>query len=464
MCTNFHERHIDVSVRGIPLTKEISLAIRKLATVGAIGIATALALSACSGSAGTGDAGAPSDGKIPEVDGSGQKITVWVMQNDYTEETLAAINEEFTAQTGAEVTVQSQTWDGITTKLTTALATDTPPDVVDVGNTQIASYAATGGLLDLTPYEEDLAQGQTWLDGLVDPATIDGSLYGVPGFAGARAVIYNKKVWADAGVTEAPTTYDELTAALDKVKAANAQTADFSAFYLPGQYFYAGLQFVWDAGGDIASEKDGEWTSGFGTDEAIEGLEAFQTFQNEYSTAASATLDTFEPNQSQLFADGKTSAILNTNTGAILKINPELEPDLGTFPFPGISGEAQPVMLGGSDWAIPAKTKNSDLALNWVKIAAGPDIQKDYVFGVDGWIPNSVEGIEFAQESLDEVKSSFFTAALNSKATPANANWTTIESNKAINTLFSSIASGSKSAEEAAKDFDADADKTLNIE
>ena len=101
MCTNFHERHIDVSVRGIPPTKESSLAIRKLATVGAIGIATALALSACSGSAGTGDAGAPSDGKIPEVDGSGQKITVWVMQNDYTEETLAAINEEFTAQTGA---------------------------------------------------------------------------------------------------------------------------------------------------------------------------------------------------------------------------------------------------------------------------------------------------------------------------------------------------------------------------
>lgn len=439
------------------------MAIKKLALVGAMGIVTALALTSCSGSAGSGNAGAPSDGKVPEVDGSGEKITVWVMQNDYTPETLDAINAKFTELTGAEVSVQSQTWDGITTKITTALATDTPPDVLDVGNTQIASYAANGGLLDLTPYQDDLAQGQTWLDGLVDPATVDGTLYGVPGFAGARAVIYNKKMWADAGVTAAPTTYDELTAALDKVKAANAQTADFSAFYLPGQYFYAGMQFVWDAGGDIATDEDGEWTSGFSSDEAIEGLEAFKEFQNEYSTAASATLDTFEPNQSQLFADGKTSAILNTNTGAILKINPELEPDLGTFPFPGISGEAQPVMLGGSDWAIPAKSPKSDLALNWVKIAASPEIQQEYVVGVDKWIPNSVEGIEFAQESLDEVRSSFFTAALTSKATPANANWTTIESNKAINNLFSAIASGAKSVEEAAKDFDADADKTLNI-
>lgn len=437
------------------------MAIRKMTAIGAMGIATALALSACSGSSG-GNAAAPSDGKVPEVDGAGEKITVWVMQNDYSAETLDAINAKFTELTGAEVSVQSQTWDGITTKITTALATDTPPDVLDVGNTQIASYAANGGLLDLTPYQDDIAQGQTWLDGLVDPATVDGSLYGVPGFAGARAVIYNKKMWADAGVTEAPKTYEELTAALDKVKAANAQTPDFSAFYIPGQYFYAGMQFVWDAGGDIAAQKDGEWASGFSSDEAQEGLEAFQTFQNTYSTSASATLDVFEPNQSQLFADGKTSAILNTNTAAILKINPALEADLGTFPFPGISGDLQPVMLGGSDWAVPAKSQHADLALNWVKIAASPEIQRDYVVGVDKWIPNSVEGIEFAQESLDELRSSFFTAALTSKATPANANWTTIESNKDINSLFSAVASGSKSIEDAAADYDAAADKTLN--
>lgn len=438
------------------------MAIKKLATFGAIGIVSALALSACSGSAGAGNAGAPSDGKVPEVDGSGETLTVWVMDGDYTPDTLDEINKRFTEETGAEVNLQKQTWDGITTKVTTALATDTPPDVIDMGNTQIASYAANGGLLDLTAYKDDLAQGQTWLDGLVDPATIDGSLYGVPGFAGARAVIYNKKMWAEAGVTEVPTTYDELTAALDKVAAANAQTPDFSPFYLPGQYFYAGMQFVWDAGGDIATDKDGEWTSGFGSDEALEGLEAFKEFQNTYSTAASATLDTFEPNQGQIFADGKTSAILNTNTGAILKINPDLEPDLGSFPFPGLSGEAQPVMLGGSDWAIPVKSQNSDLALNWVKIAASPEVQNDFVFGVDGWIPNSTEGIEFAQETLDDVKVSFFTAALRSKATPANANWTTIESNKDINNLFSSIASGSKSVDEAATAFDDAADKTLN--
>ncbi|MGF9660228.1 hypothetical protein AAIH18_22620, partial [Pantoea agglomerans] len=77
------------------------MAIKKLATFGAIGIVSALALSACSGSAGAGNAGAPSDGKVPEVDGSGETLTVWVMDGDYTPDTLDEINKRFTEETGA---------------------------------------------------------------------------------------------------------------------------------------------------------------------------------------------------------------------------------------------------------------------------------------------------------------------------------------------------------------------------
>jgi N,N'-diacetylchitobiose transport system substrate-binding protein len=407
---------------------------KKMAALGALGIASVLVLSACSASGSSTDS----------TDAAGGSLTVWAMDGDYTPETLEAINKQFEKETGATVDLQTQTWDGITTKISTALATNTPPDVLDVGNTQVASYAANGGLLDLTDKKSDLEQGQT-------------------GFAGARAVIYNKKMWADAGVTTTPTSYEELTAALDKVKAANADNPDFSAFYLPGQYWYAGLQFVWDAGGDIAEQDGDTWSSGFDSKAAITGLDAFKEFQNAYSSASSQSLNTLDPNQNQIFADGKTSAILNTNVSGILTANPEMtEDDLGTFPMPGLSGEAQPVMLGGSNWAIPAKSQNSDLALKWVTIATSPEVQSDYVYGVDGWIPNSSEGIEAAQSTLSEVKKGFFTAALNSKATPPNPNWTTIESNKDVENLFSGIASGSQSVEDAAKSFDEAADKTLN--
>jgi N,N'-diacetylchitobiose transport system substrate-binding protein len=436
---------------------------KKFAAAAAVALTLALGMSACS-SAGTAGSGGGGTKDVASVKGDGKTLTVWAMTGDYSDKTIAAINKEFTAKTGAKVRVQIQQWDGITTKVSTALATNTPPDVLDLGNTQVASYAANGALLDLTPYKKDLAQGQTWLDGLSDPATVDGSLYGVPGFAGARAVIYNKQMWADAGITSAPTTYEELTADLDKVKAKNT-ASDFSTFYMPGQYWYAGMQFVWDAGGQIASEKDGKWSAGFGDAKAQQGLQDFKDFATAYSTKASATLNTDSPDMNQIFADGKASAILSTSgaLGLIEKANPKMTADqLGSFPFPGKSGKTQPVMLGGSDWGIAAKSKNTDLALQWTKIAAGPDVQSKYVYGDNGWIPNSTDGIKAADSTLSDINKGFFTAALNSKATPANARWADLEGDQSINDLFSSIVSGSKTPEEAAATFDKAADSTLN--
>lgn len=436
----------------------------KIATVGALGLAAVLALSACS-SSGTASAGSGGVKSVPDVKGSGKTLKVWVMTGDYTDQTIAAINKEFTKKTGAKVDVQIQQWDGITTKISTALATSTPPDVLDLGNTQVASYAANGALLDLTPYKKDLAQGQTWLTGLSDPATVDKKLYGLPGFAGARAVIYNKTMWNKAGITSAPTTYDELTADLDKVAAANSSTSDFSPFYLPGQYWYAGMQFVWDAGGSIATSKNGTWTTGLGSKKSQKGLAAFKEFQNEYSSKASQTLDTDTPDQDQIFADGKTSAILHTNGAIALiqKANPALtDSDLGSFPMPGKSGKTQPVMLGGSDWGIAAKSKNPDLALEWSKIAASPSIQSKWVYQNDGWIPNSTEGIKAADSTLSDLNKGFFNAALNSRATPASGNWAALEGNRSINDLFGAVASGSKTPKAAASTFDSSADTQLN--
>jgi N,N'-diacetylchitobiose transport system substrate-binding protein len=428
--------------------------------VGALGIATALALSACA-AGGAGSTGPT----IGTTSGKGKTITVWAMNGDLTNNTLDAINTQFTKETGAKVKVQLQQWANITTKVTTALATSTPPDVVDLGNTQVPGYAANGGLLDLTAYKSQLEQGQTWLGGLVDPATINGKLYAVPSFAGTRAVIYNKKMWADAGITSAPTTYSELTADLDKVKAANT-ASDFSPFYLPGQYWYNGVQWVWDAGGNIATQNGKTWTAGFSSAAAQKGLNNFKTFQNKYSTVASRTLNTITPDQDQLFADGKAGAVLGNGweIGTIQKDNPALvNADLGSFPFPGISGKNQPVLLAGSDWGIATKSTNKNLALVWAKIAASPKIQNTYVFGKEGWIPNSTQGIAAAQKSgLPVLQKGFFAAALSSKSTPAAANWSTIEGDNSITQFFSSIASGSSSVSDAAKSFDSHVESTLN--
>jgi N,N'-diacetylchitobiose transport system substrate-binding protein len=429
----------------------------RIAAFGAIGISAALALSACSGSGGSSSSSSGGD--------KGKTLTVWVMQDDLSTKTIDAINKKFTAETGAKVKIQTQQWADITTKLTTALASSNAPDVIDVGNTQVPTFAATGGLKDLTSSKKTLEAGQSWLSGLEDPATIDGKLYGVPSFAGARAVIYNKKTWADAGITTVPTTYEELTADLDKIKAKNT-ASDFSPFYLPGQFWYAGMQFVWDAGGEIATQKGGKWSGGFSTPEAQQGLADYKEFQNAYSSQASRTLNTDQPDENTIFASGKAAAELGTSAyiPKILADNPQLTADdIGTFAFPGKSGKNQPAMLGGSVWSVAQKSANADLAVKWVTIAASPEIQNDYVFKVDGWIPNSNEGIKSAEAGdLPASQKGFFDAALISKATPAAANWATVEGDNSITQFFQQIATGSDSVSAAAKSFDAHIASVLN--
>jgi N,N'-diacetylchitobiose transport system substrate-binding protein len=436
----------------------------RFAAFGALALAGALALTGCSAGG-----NAASDGGTKSIgtpDGKGKTITVWMMNGDLSDKVLKAAEQQFTKATGAKVKLQTQQWDGITTKLTTALAQTDAPDVVDLGNTQVPVYAATGGLTDLTPYQEELRDGQTWLDGLAGPATVDGKLYGAPLFAGNRAVIYDKQVWAEAGVAGVPKTYDELTADLDKVKAANPRS-DFSAFYMPGQYWYGGLQWVWDAGGQIATEKGGKWTGTLDSSDAVAGLTKWKDFQNAYSATSTQDINTDKPSQSDVFAQGNTSAFLGSawEIGSITTAKPALKDRIGTFPMPSsTSGKTQPVFLGGSDLGIPAKAQNPELALYYLKILTSKEFQKDQVFGVDGWEPNSTELLSAVSGDVDELHKPYFEAASTSRPTPATPGWATIEGDASFQTMFADIATGRKDPKAAAEDFSKHLTSALNAE
>jgi N,N'-diacetylchitobiose transport system substrate-binding protein len=420
---------------------------RSLAAV--VGTLT-LALTACGTS--PGPAAAPGGGQL----------TVWLMNGDLSDQATAAVNTAFEKATGAKVTVQIQEWDNINTKISTALAQDNTPDVIEIGNTDVSLFAANGALTDLSGHRDELAAGQTWLPGLAGPATVDGKIYAAPLFAGNRAVIYDKQLWGDAGVTAPPTTFTELTADLDKIKAKHPEPG-FSAFHFPGQYWYGALQFVWDAGGELATESGGKWAGALESPAAQRGLQAWKDFQAAYSTPASRNVDTKAPDQAAMFASGGAGAILDTSVNTVLKNKPELKDRLGTFPFPSATaGKNQPVFLGGSDLGIAAKSKNQDLALAYLKAAASPAVQRDAIVGIDGWTPVSPQIIDQVTPTLPPVRAAFYAAAKSSGSTPATAGWATIESDKSVNTFFADIATGRKSVADAARDFDAHLTQALN--
>ena len=90
------------------------------------------------------------------------------------------------------------------------------PDVVLLGSTYYASYAAEGVLWDMTEaYDNSELKERITDQSVIDGLKIDGSLYGISPARGNGCITYVKKAWLDNCGLEVPTTYDEYLAMLE---------------------------------------------------------------------------------------------------------------------------------------------------------------------------------------------------------------------------------------------------------
>ncbi|MBW8705740.1 putative arabinose-binding protein [Streptomyces sp. MBT84] len=223
-------------------------------------LVAAAGLSACS-SSGSDDGGSGGGGRTT--------IDVWLMRDSVS----AAFQKEFvkgfeTAHPDIKVRVQIQEWDGIGEKVTAALASNDAPDVIETGNTQVAQFAQSGGLLDLSDKVSDLG-GSSWLKGLSEPGSYQDKQYGIPYYAANRVVIYRKDLFQKAGVDASKIkTRDQWISATQKLNKGSQQ-----GIYLPGQNWYTLSGFIWDEGGDLAIQSGGSWKGALDTPEALHAME-----------------------------------------------------------------------------------------------------------------------------------------------------------------------------------------------
>jgi N,N'-diacetylchitobiose transport system substrate-binding protein len=432
---------------------------RTVVSATALTAALTLAVTACSSS------GSGSDKTGLSTDGKGKTITVWLQSDAQTgwPAVVTQATDRFEKATGATVKIQWQQWSNYTTKLDSTFAGSTGiPDVVELGNTQTASYIQAGAFTDLSKDKNQFDNSSTWLKGLEESGTSpDGQLQAVPYYAGSRVVIYRKDLWQAAGVTTVPTTLDELNADLDKVKAANSSDPNFSAFYMPGKYWYAAMSLVYGQGGEIAKQNGGKWVGTLESAEAQKGLAEWQTLATKYSVGG-ATLD--ESTQDTVMAKGHVAAIAGNGweVGAVTDPktgNPKLAPDLSTFPFPGTSaGSYTPSFLGGSDLAVPAKAQNAGLGATWIKYFTDTASQTALAKFA---IPNTTSLLS-VYEKQSQANQSTGEAAKNTWFVPNTPNWANVESGNILQNMLESIATGKASIAAATKTADGQIDKTLN--
>jgi N,N'-diacetylchitobiose transport system substrate-binding protein len=404
-------------------------------------------------------------------------LTVWAMPGSFTDANAAALNTSFEeAHPGCVVNYQIQQWDGIVNKLTTALASNNPPDVMEIGNTQAITFEAAGALADLTSSRAALGggtsnvssdPGQLWLASLNDASVYNGKLFAVPFYAGDRILVYRKDLFKKSNIDITTiTSKDKLIAAAKKLKADNASVTDFSGLYLPGQNWYALMQMIWDNGGQIATQgADGKWAASLSSPASQKGIQDYIDYYKAGSTGPKDN-DEANPPEWTLFNQGKVGMMIANGweMGLVVAKGGVVTDaaQVGAAKIPSVNdGKTVPVFLGGSVIGIAKNSKNQAAAIDWVAQLSAPAGQNLMVG--EGWIPSLKQYAANIPDTPANVtlKIQAAEAAAGSGFTPNATGWAAVEANNPIKAMLTAILTGA-TVDAAAKAADVKINAVIN--
>ncbi|MGV8967978.1 MAG: sugar ABC transporter substrate-binding protein [Cellulomonas sp.] len=414
-----------------------------------MGGAMVLALAACSG--GSSDA-APAAGATDAASQSweGETLTVWIMEgtNPNAEGFFDKISADFTKETGATLDVQFQPWAGAHDKFVTAIAGGTGPDVAEVGTTWTAEFAGTGALTDLTDRVAEAGLKEDLVEGLVEAGTLDGKLYGMPWYAGVRSIVYNKALFEAAGITTMPTSWDELLAAVEALKAADPATIPFP---IAGDSQYGAMPFIWGADGDIATLEGDTWTSEIDSAKSIEGLKFYTGLALDHGSSTAAANTWNEAALLQGFIGGNVGMMVSGNwtMGRIAADAPDMAENIGAFPIPARDGGVAGSFLGGSHLSIFSESPNQDLAWEFVNMMTTGEAAA--AWGEEaGFFPGQVSALEASVKSDDPLVAPFAQQMLEAgRSVPVTPLYGQVQGAKIVEAMLQSILTGRLSVEEA---------------
>ncbi len=268
-----------------------------------------------------------------------------------------------------KVVFQQKTFEVMNNTGAQLLNSNSAPDLTEYNKGNgTAGLASKGGLLtDLTPYSNryhwnlpsSIALYGQYTNGLMG----SGKLYGVPTYGEYVSVFYNKDIFAKNGIA-IPTTMDAMEAAMAKLKAAGVVPMEMAG----GDY-----QTVHNVYALAVSKANQTWINSF---QLFKGKAIDATTDANIKWAADTLVKWnkagyFEPNASGVKADdavaefqaGKAAMMIG---GSWLDTGMETKATFayGKFLVPG----SLTVGSGGNLFVIPSKSKNKDLAAEFINL------------------------------------------------------------------------------------------------
>lgn len=252
------------------------------------------------------------------------------------------------------------------TKLQVSMAGGSPPDVFYVDSFKFYDLQQAGAL---EPLGDRIEGADDFYPNLAAAFTADGTLYCAPKDFSTLALIYNKKMFADAGVAEptADWTWDDLRSAAEALT--DAEQGVYGISWNPDLARW--LAFLYQAGGGITSADMSTMT--LNTEAAKTAMDFYVNMVKDGFAAQAADLDSGWPGEA--FGRGRAAMVVEGNW--IVPFLSDQYPDIefGVAELPaGPGGKA--TLTFTVCYAVAANGQHKDAAVRLVNYLAGPEGMK----------------------------------------------------------------------------------------
>lgn len=238
-------------------------------------------------------------------------------------------------------------------KLQVAFAAGTgAPDIAMVEFSQLPQYALTGDLIALN----DLGGSEViddFSDSVANQVKINGNIYGIPLDSAPMALGYRSDLYAEAGISDLPDTWDQFADIAGTFHDAYPDSWVVNSPISDGTF----LQMLWAAGTTPIQIDGTTITIDFTSDEVNDVL---SYWVNLAQADLVGTLPAWSPDWNQAFAQGNLGGWLMAAWGPVI-IGPAAAETSGNWRvsrMPSKDGERSTGEWGGSSYAVTAQSEH----------------------------------------------------------------------------------------------------------
>jgi multiple sugar transport system substrate-binding protein len=356
-------------------------------------VTTASVLAACGGGAASGP------GSLTVFLGSQPNFpNEW---GPWTKDLTAA----FKAKTGADLVIETYSSSAEeTTKIQSSIVSGTGPDIYNLGTTFTPVAYGTGGFLELSDADWGKIGGrERYIPETLGMSGPDQSKQiGIPVAMRPFSIVYNTEMFAKAGITAPPTTWDEYVA--DAQKLSNPASGVYGTAMTYGDGFDP-WKFVWamtaqQGGAFVSADKK---TAQLTSPEVEKAVTGYFDLLTTHKIADPASVGWKSGDALAAFGQGKAAMLPMGTAQAIVALDKTAVKGKYAFaPLPTVApgqtqrpanGKPAASIVSGDNIAIASYTKNKDLALAFVDLFTSTD-QQLANFKAFGNLPTNTEAMK----------------------------------------------------------------------